>query len=58
MFTLAVSLKSWGNTKQTEQKWAGGAICLSKDFIPQLDFQKSYFCNVLYNVKVKAFTIL
>ena len=26
------------------------AICLSKDFIPQRVFQKS-FCNMLYNIK-------
>lgn len=32
-------------------------VCLSKDFIPQHVFQKSYFCNMFYNIKVRAFMI-
>lgn len=31
------------------------AICLPKDSIPQHVFLKNYFCNMLYNIKVKDF---
>lgn len=50
LYTLGVYLKSSKNTKQTEQKWADGAICLSKDFVPQPIFWKSYFYNMLYSI--------
>lgn len=43
-FTLAIFLKSWENTKQTggKKKRTDGAICLSKDFIPQHVFWKVF----------------